>query len=135
MLPKRFNHIDHTPERTSTTSGGGPPRAFAVTAGRTGTEPCCEITLRRRFANNAQKKGLVADEPFAHLRHRLPNFELLPLISLRRHKPAEQQASGGSVTKQSPDQVSMLVELRRRPDNRHHAIGQREVEQRIDFRI
>ena len=77
-----------------------------------------------RHAWRTQKKGLVRDEPFVS--HQ---------TFLSGHKPAEQQASGRTVTKQPRDQVPVLVELRFRPDNRHYAIGQREVEKRIDLRV
>jgi len=55
--------------------------------------------------------------------------------ALHGHKPTEQQASRGSVSKQARDQVPVLVELRCGSDNRHDTVSQREVEQRIDLCI
>ena len=51
------------------------------------------------------------------------------------HQSSEEHAPRWSMLEQRDDQVPVPVELRRSADDRHDAVGQREIEQRIDLRV
>ena len=47
----------------------------------------------------------------------------------------EQQAPSGGMLEERHNQLAMVIEARRAPDNRHHAVGPRQLEQPIDLVI
>src|SRR5437764_11844070 len=58
-----------------------------------------------------------------------------PTSSRLLHQSSEEYAPRWSMLEKRDNQVPVPVESRRAPDDRHHTVGQREIEQRIDFGV
>src|SRR4051812_12690818 len=112
-----------TASATSPAAASAPNSRMVTSSSAT---PFCSTRHALRYSSAS---GMNADLQWAVAR------QMRMIVAKSAHHPPEQAPPCGRVLEEGDDQVAMPVEPCRSPDDRHHPIGQREVEERVDFGV